>query len=189
MFEIDNILSWWLKEVPQHAGMFCIMVMLAQMVDTLTIGLTHINNAIGKIGVFSVSTSTPKLLSLPIVYFCINGGAPLFSVAIVFVSIELICSMSRLPFIQRRAGLNLKVFFREVFAMEIIPLFICVAVCILFIKSVSFNYRFIVTIAISMAVYGVSIYSIGLTKNERDVINEITRNIISKIGLHHQKSE
>lgn len=186
MFEINNILGWWLKEVPQHAGLFCIMVMLTQMVDALTIGLTHINNAIGKIGVFSVAINTPKLLTLPVVYFCIKGGTPLYSVVIAFVVIELICSLLRLPFIQRRAGLNIKTFFHEVFAMEIIPLLICAAVCLLLIKSMSFNYRFIVTIIVSMTIYGASIYGIGLTKNERGIINGILKNVFVKIGMYQK---
>ena len=180
IFEIDNILVWWLKEVPRYAGLFCIMVMLAQMVDALTIGLTHINNAIGKIGVFSVVINTPKLLTFPIAFFCIKTGAPLYSVAIVFVSIEWICSLLRLPFIQKRAGLDLKVFFHEVFLMEIIPLLVCTLVCLLVIKTVNFHYRFVLTIFLSMAVYGASVYFIGLTKNERGIINEIVRNTLAK---------
>lgn len=188
IFEINNILGWWLKKVPQHADLFCIMVMLTQMFDTLTIGLNHINNAIGRIGAFSIAINTPKLLTLPIVYFCIKGGASLYSVAIVFVSIELICSLLRLPFIQSRAGLDLKVFFSEVFAMEIIPLLICIAVCLLITKTVCFNYRFVMTFLVSMTVYGASVYGLGLTKNERSIINGIARGFFSKIGLCHQKA-
>ena len=187
IFEIDNILGWWLKEVPQYAGMFCIMVMLAQMVDALTIGLIHINNAIGRIGWFSVIINTPKLLTFPIVFFCIKGGAPLYSVAVVFVSIELMCSLLRLPFIQRRAGLNLRVFFREVFAMELLPMFMCVATCLLVVNLLSFNYRFIVTILVSMAVYGIAVYGIGLTKNERNIVNGIVQDVLSKTGLNRKK--
>lgn len=187
MFEIDNILGWWLKEVPLHAGLFCVMVMLTQMVDALTIGLIHINNAIGRIGWFSVIINTPKLLTFPIVFLCIKGGAPLYSVAVAFVSIELMCSLLRLPFIQRRAGLNLKVFFREVFAMEILPMFICVVVCLLVVNLLSFNYRFIVTILVSMAVYGIAVYGIGLTRNERSIVDGIVRDVLSKIGLNRKK--
>lgn len=187
IFEIDNILGWWLKEVPRHASLFCIMVMCASMVDALTLGLVHINNAIGKIGWFSVIINTPKLLTFPIVFFCIKGGAPLYSVAVAFVSIELMCSLLRLPFIQRRAGLNLKVFFREVFAMEILPMFICVAVCMLIVHLASFNYRFIVTLLASMAVYGISVYGFGLTKNERTIVNGVIQDVLYKTGLNRKK--
>jgi O-antigen/teichoic acid export membrane protein len=187
MFEIDNILSWWLKEVPEHAGLFCIMVMCASMVDALTLGLIHINNAIGRIGWFSVMINTPKLLTFPIVFFCIKGGASLYSVVIAFVSIELLCSLLRLPFIQRRAGLNLKVFCREVFAMEILPVFICVAVCMLFVNLASFKYRFIVTLLASMAVYGISVYGFGLTKNERTIVNGVIQDVLYKTGLNRKK--
>ena len=187
IFEIDNILGWWLKEVPPHADVFCIMVMLAQMVDTLTIGLNHINNAIGKIGTFSVVINTPKLLTLPVAYFCIKGGLPLYSVVIGFVAIELICSLSRLPFIHNKAGLNMGVFSREVFAMEIFPSLICVMVCLLITNYLSFNYRFVMTIFVSMAIFGISVYCIGLTKKERGIINETVRNIVSKTGLYRKK--
>ena len=83
--------------------------------------------------------------------------------------------------------LNLKVFFREVFAMEILPMFMCVATCMLVVNLLNFNYRFIVTILVSMAVYGIAFYGIGLTKNERSIVNGIVRDVLSKIGLYRKK--
>lgn len=78
------------------------------------------------------------------------------------------------------------VFFREVFAMEIFPSLICVMVCLLITNYLSFNYRFVMTIFVSMAIFGISVYCIGLTKKERGIINETVRNIISKTGLYRK---
>lgn len=181
IFEIDGILNWWLDDVPENASLFCIMVMCISLVDSLTIGLTYINQAIGRIGLFSVVINTPKLLTLIPVFFCLYLGFGLYAVATVFVVIELLCSIMRLPFIHRTAGLDVLSFLRQVTLMEVAPVCICALACYFMTHYVQLPYRFVVTFAVSIPLYAMSVYSLGLTSYERTVIRNICHQISSRM--------
>ena len=78
IFEIDDILKVWLGNPPDNASLFSIMYIVALLVDSMTIGLTHINNAIGNIGKYILSLNTPKLFTFVFVFLLIHVGAPIF---------------------------------------------------------------------------------------------------------------
>lgn len=181
MFEINNILTWWLKQVPEHADMFCIMVMLTLLADSLSVGLMYINQAIGKIGLYTLVMSTPKLLTLLFVVIALHWDMSLTSVAMIYVGIELFCSILRVPFIHRTAGLNIGDFLKNVIAREIVPVAICALSCLVITKYLDFQYRFILTVGASMIIYGISIYLVGMNQQERNIINGLLLALKNKI--------
>lgn len=179
IFEINNLLSWWLKDVPEYAGLFCQMVLLSSMADSLTVGLAHINQAIGKIGLYSIVINTPKLISVPLIIVCVCVGFNLKAVTIVYITVELFSSFLRLPFIHRTAGLDVRQFIIQALKPIIIPAIICSITSFLIVTFVNVPYRFILTFIISILVYFISIFLFGLSKHEQDFItNNI--NIITK---------
>lgn len=181
IFEIDSILCWWLKDVPNHAGLFCRMVLLTSMADSLTVGLAHINQAIGKIGPYSLIINTPKLLTVPLIIVCFMMGSDLRAIAIVYVSVELISSIMRLPFIRKTAGLDVGLFAKKVFLRILIPFIICSCITYLFVKSVDIHYRFILTFGVSLIVYFLSIYYFGLDVDERHFLVNNINTVVKKI--------
>lgn len=180
IFEMEDILQWWLKDAPEYAGLFCCMVLLTSMADNLTIGLVHINQAIGKIGAYSLFINTPKLLSVPLVIACLYFGENLYVIAVVYITVELVCSLARLPFISKTAGLNISRFVKDAIAPIIIPTFLNVIVCFLMVNYLDFPYRFIVTFIISFTIYMCAIYLCGLTKKEKEFVIENVKKIIKK---------
>ncbi|MBQ2012602.1 MAG: hypothetical protein II206_07410, partial [Bacteroidaceae bacterium] len=56
--EMPEILIFWLGNVPEFATLFCRFVLIAYIMDQLTIGLTSANQAIGKIRNYSLLIST-----------------------------------------------------------------------------------------------------------------------------------
>jgi Na+-driven multidrug efflux pump len=180
LFEIDNILDWWLEEVPEYASLFCRMVFVASMVDALTVGLANINQAIGKIGPYSLIVNTPKLLALPAALVCLKLSLPLQAVAITYVAVELLCACLRLPFIHRTAGLDVGRFMKEVIAMEVLPVLCCIGACVVFTRLTSFPYRFVVTFVVAMMVYALAIYLLGLLPKERIIIHNIGREFLNR---------
>lgn len=182
IFEIQNILSWWLKDVPEYAGLFCQMVLVTSMADSLTVGLAHINQAIGKIGPYSIVINTPKLLSVPLIILCFIMGGGLKLVTVIYVLVELFCSLLRLPFIRKTAGLDIRLFVRKVFKPILIPFVICCLVTFVFVVSIKVPYRFVLTFVISMIVYFISIFIFGLGSNERDFLLCNVKIIVNKIN-------
>ena len=54
--EMDSILSFWLKNVPEYTALFCRSIMIAFIVDQITMGLHVANQAIGNLKVFTLLT-------------------------------------------------------------------------------------------------------------------------------------
>lgn len=185
MFEIDGILSWWLKEVPENASFFCIMVMVTLICDSLSVGLGYVNQAIGRIGLYTIALSTPKLLTLPIVWFLLNKGLTVYSVAFVYVGIELICAIIRVPFMKKTAGLNIGLFLRDVTLRELLPFCVCVFVSLICSRYMNFHYDFILTFIITGSFYAISIYYFGLTNKEKDIVKGIVNSVAKKYINKH----
>lgn len=71
-----------------------------QIIDMLTIGLALANKAIGKIGLYTIVTFTPKLLILPLGWLLLKLEFPLFSVCLLMITIETLCMLVRIPLLK-----------------------------------------------------------------------------------------
>lgn len=180
-FEIDSILKIWLTSVPEYAGTFCIMSMVALMCDATTTGLGTMNSAIGNISKYCLVMGTPKLLTLPVAYILLKLGFPILYLVLLYIIVEFVMAMYRIPYLSNEAGLNVSSFLKDVLCMEIIPTIVCVVVCVIMTHIIHFEYRFILTTAISGGIFLLSIYFWGLTRNERFIINDIVKTIYFKI--------
>lgn len=180
IFEIDSLLSIWLKDVPANTSLFCVMILVASMANALTGSLGHINQAVGNIKMYSIIMNTPKLLAIPVFWIVLKLDLGLVCAAILYVIIEFVCAWIRIPFIQRTTGLDMKDFLKTVIIPEIIPTLMCVLVCILCTKM-NFRFDFILTFIISILTYSISIYFLGLTKSEKKILNEIIDRITQRL--------
>lgn len=181
MFEIKPILNWWLDEVPESSSLFCVMVMCTLLCDSISIGLMYINQAIGKIGLYIFSLSTPKLITLPLVIFALKFGYSLQVVALIYIAIELICACLRIFFIHKTAGLDIPDFIKCVLLRELPVALVCVILCWLCTHLMSFQYRFVVTFIIVVPIYLIVAYFIGLTNSEKAVVKDIINTIRHKV--------
>lgn len=182
MFEIETILGLWLGKVPEYAGLFCIMAMATILADSVSIGLTHINNAIGNIKVYSLVMCTPKLLALPIAWLMMKNDLPLIWVAFECVFIELIMAFVRIPFIHKQAGLNVKDFLINTISRESFCMVLLVILCLGINRLLpSENWRILVTIGSTVALFPILVYTIGLRGDERKVLFNILISVRKRI--------
>ena len=181
IFEMETLLTLWLGKVPNYAVLFCRMVLIASLVDALTCGLGIANQAIGNIKQYSLAVNSVKLLTLPAAYLCVKIGLPVFGIVICYVSFEFFCSMIRIPFVAKTGRLDVYRFCKNVFLKEIIPFSIFVIVAIFLTSFSNSTFGFIFTFAISIPVYILAIYVFGISKNEKNVINKIIKQVRKKI--------
>lgn len=181
LFEIKPILNWWLNSPPDYAPMFSIMFILAMLADSLTIGLTHINNAIGKIGKYIFILNTPKFFTLVIAIILLKVGCSVIWVCACYVIIELMSSIARLFLIKQQIGLDLIQYTKNVIAKELFPLIVNIAVCYIITLLISASYRFVITFIFSAIVYIIAMYLFGLSKQEKMLVNELAKGVITKI--------
>lgn len=170
LFEMERILQLWLDVVPQYAALFCRMVILAALCDMLTFGLGSANQAVGNIRNYTLLIFTIKLLTLPLVILLLALHFPMYSIAIVYILLELISSLIRIPFLKKTAGMSVSRFARNVFQKELLPLLVIICVCLICVKLISWDYRFLLTYSISILSFLVVVYLFGLCDDEKVIL-------------------
>lgn len=166
LFETPRLLELWLGEVPPYTVLFTRMYILAMILDMLTYSLNIANQAIGKLKVFTICVNTGKLLTVPLSYILLKMGFPLYTMAICYITIELLSALIRLPIIKKQAGLSYGSYINNVILKIIPPLFCCLLTCTL-ITIWDIQYRMIVIFITSAVVYVVSFYLFAMDRDER----------------------
>lgn len=174
-FEMDRVLDAWLQDVPSYAPVFCRCFLLTFLADQLTYGLNAANQAIGKIRCYTLMMYTPKLLVIPVAWYMLKQGSSVFEVMTVYVVVELLVAIMRLPYMHYAGGLCVVDFCKKVF-FRLLPLFICLTAvsCALSYTS-SHWWRFFFTIPVSVLVGIVVAWKIVLSDSERQKITNIIK--------------
>ena len=149
--------------------------------DSLTIGLTHINNAIGNIGKYIVVMNKPKFLTIIFALIVLKMDLPLIYIGVVYVSIEAICAFVRVPLIKEQAGLDVKDFYLNVIINELIPAIVCVVVCWSITFFFDFPFRCVLTFALSAVCYSLAMYYLGFTYKEKGVVDRLLSSVTTKV--------
>ena len=167
VFEMEMILKIWLKEVPEYTILFCQSVLIAALLDQLTIALGDANQAVGNIKMYTFVIQTAKVLTLPFVMVILLLGYTPIWVMGTYILFEGICSLLRLPLLKKSTGLSIRQFIINVFCREILPfgLFVIITYCIS--HHLHIAYRFLFTFLISIGIYVLLIYCWGLSKQEK----------------------
>ena len=162
----DQILNIWLEKVPENTVLFCRVMLITSLADSITIGLGIINDAIGKIKNYSLLINTIKLLTVPILLVLLLFKIKIEVAIWTFAFLELIAALIRIPYIHVTAGLNGVAFLKNVIIRVLIPTII-IYTCYFILKSEeSFVLIFFTSIIISL-IYLISIYFISLNKLEK----------------------
>ena len=177
IFEIPKLLDIWLENVPDFTIVFCRMVLIASVIDSLTIGLSIVNQAVGNVKKYALCVNTVKLLTLPTVYLFEVQGYNIFYIVICYIIFEFICAMARIEFISKTVGMDKILFVKNVFFKEIIPFILLVLCSFLINRTVSNDYRFILTFFISDIVFVFSIYLFSMTEKEKNLLLDIYHKI------------
>ena len=173
VIEMPRLLSIWLKEVPDNAVMFCRFILLTRLVDQLTIGLGTANQAIGQIRNYSLAVNTLKVFSLIPIIAALTITKSLLVVMIIYILFEFLCSLVRLVYLKKSAGLLICDFCRRVFLCELLPIAAVIIVTYNIYYLIDFNYRFILMLLSSVIVMMITSYCAGLCEDERIIIKSV----------------
>lgn len=171
LFETDFILVLWLKTVPEDAALFLRIMICVSLLYTLSNPLIVANQATGKVKMFHAISGTILFLILPVSYVCLTLGCKAYSVFIVHFVFELLALFVRMVLLRPLIGIRLLDYVKHVY----IRLF-CVVLSSLAIPLIICNFmddtafRFFIICVVCVLSVGTSIYTIGLTQNEKSVI-------------------
>lgn len=183
MSQIEFILGLWLKDVPNHTSLFAIMFIASMLIDQLTVGLGTLVTADGNIKRYTLICNTPKFLILPIAYFLLRFNQPLWTIALLFFTIEGLIMLSRLVVLRKQLKFTPSVYVKHVMAPIVLPTIMCITLClIIHFVVISDLIQFLMTFIVGMIVYSISTYYISLTKEEQGKIKSILSVISAKFA-------
>jgi len=127
----DQILTLWLKNVPDHTVNFVRIMLMISLVDSIASPLMTAAGATGKIKLYQGVIGTILLLILPISYLALKWGAIPEAVFVVHLTIAIIAQIVRLIIIKPMIKLPYRIYFKNVVfpiilisGLTILPLFL-----------------------------------------------------------------
>lgn len=126
--ETEFILTIWLKQFPDHTVNFVRLVLLLSLSEVLSITLTYLQLATGKIRNYQLIIGSATLLNFPLSYLAIKTGFAPESTLVIAIIISTLCMMLRLFILKRSAGFSFLSYLKNVYLNIIsVSLLSCIA--------------------------------------------------------------
>lgn len=168
--EMPAILHLWLGEFPPYTIAFTRLILFTTVCDQLTIGLNSANQATGDIKSYSLIINSTRLLTIPAAIICVLLGFSANSILVCYVVIDILCGVMRIPYMYKTINLNVHHYLKQVLWPVIFPTAISIIVCLLIKNYTYIEYRFILTLGVSIIITLCSIWFIALNSTERNLL-------------------
>ncbi len=184
MIEMPRILDFWLEEVPENTVLFCRAILLAFLLDQTTLGLHSAIQAIGKLKTYSLIMFSPKILYLPITMFMLYEKSSIMMVMILYVVIEGLVAIMRIPFSRYMMGISMRRYLSSVI-YPIVPLAATTIFSgLIFSRLLHFDNSFIVTVILTGVIGMIVVWNFTLDSNEQAYV----KNIVFKGKKRYEKN-
>lgn len=122
ILEMPYVLKIWLHDVPDYTIGLCQLMLLSSIIYQYSAGLMSSVQAVGKIRAYMIAMSVLILLTIPISYIILKIGLPIYTVMIVWASIEAISLGVRLYQASKIAGISVPHFLKKVVLPTVIAI-------------------------------------------------------------------
>ena len=174
----NSILTIWLKDVPEFAPLFVILVLIDSISSSLfgSPMMTSLT-ATGKIRNYQVVVSLVLLLILPVAYIALKMGMPAPTVFYLNIVFNLLAGITRFGFCKRQLGYSFRYYMRYV-GMPLCAVFILTPIVPLLMKYFSliptnFYLSFLTMFALTFILCLVISWLVGFNAYERNKIKEM----------------
>lgn len=184
LFSLDFILELWLVDVPQHAAVFCQLLLIDNLIESLSLPFAVVNQATGKIALYQFLIGSANFLNIPISYYLFYLGFEPKYAFIVGIIMQICIVVIRICLIPKvQSNLILKIILKIVLPCSLIT-FIAYVLSKLFWCTVdSFEIFLFETICQVFLILFLS-FIIGLDKNERQfVLMTIKKRLNKNVSL------
>ena len=179
---MDKVLEIWLVEVPEYTAIFCKLILVFFAIDAVNAPLWMSVQATGKIRNYQIVMSALIFLNIPVSYFALKLGLPVYSVWVVRIALNIIIFAVRSLFIRKLMDFKLRAFLRRAVMPIMIVTLISTPIPVvteLYVNQYLPN--IILTRATSIICVSASIYLFGLTTGERTyAVNVIKHKIVRR---------
>ncbi len=182
IFNTNQILSIWLKEVPKYSVIFTQLVLINLLVTAVYSSIAYVSQASGKVKHYQLVISIGFVLIAVLTWAAYRMGLDVTATFIIAIAVDVIGLFARLLILHRIVDFPIMEFFKRV----MLPI-VCVIIISVLVSAVPFlvfNSRSILfalsQIAWCVLVTGVSIWLCGLGNQEKQLILSAVNKIIRK---------
>lgn len=177
LLETNFILTLWLKQIPEYVVLFVRLVIMTALVDSLSFPLMTAALATGKIKRYQIIVGSTMMLNLPISYLFLKLGAPPQVTMYIALGVSAVCLSLRLSLLRKMVGLVVRDYVEKVLISIFSVSFIAYILPLFFIFRFEESLlRFLLISVTSLIVSIGTIYLIGISQNERLLINRFLKN-------------
>lgn len=182
IIESNFVLSLWLKDVPEHTQSFFILLLIFAYFDVFAYPLDISAQATGKLKKYSLSVSIVFISILLFAYIAYSlGGVPetIYYIAILITNI---CVFIRLFSLRLLIGLSVKRFATAVLLRCLLVGSISTILPFVIYSMLPQSLWSVLTVFVASFLSSiVTIYLLGLDKNEREVSKNILKKILARL--------
>lgn len=176
------ILQLWLKIVPAHAVLFVQLIIVMTMCDSLSHTLVAAILAEGEIKLYMAVVGGLQMLNIPIAYIALWLGCIPEITVVIAIILSQVCLFTRILFLKRKVNLSVREYMYKVYFV-IVSVTLLAALLPVCLKTIMDDgwLSFVLVTVVTLACTVVSIYSVGLSRDERQMVLLKTKEVINKI--------
>jgi len=181
LLETKFLIKLWIGEIPDYTVIFCKLMIINALIESLTSGIPAAVQATGKIKWFQIINSSILLMGLPITYLLFRMGFLPYTIQIVYICSTVTYSCINIILLKIIINFNvlylMKTSYLRAFlvVLFILPLFFLHS---LFQESIL---RFFLSATLSVCYYLTIIYFVGFEKKEKGLLNKSIVSLKNKL--------
>lgn len=183
MLEADVVLHWWLGNVPDHTVNFLRLILCSSLLFTLANPILVSVHATGRLKMFQLIEGTMLLLIVPLAYVLLKFfNVPPESVFAVHIIMEICTQCVRLKIVLPMIEMRMDAYLKKVVLRLV--LVVATAPILPFVLHEALDKgagAFVVVVLASIASLTASIYWLGCSNSERQLVREKVGEVIKKI--------
>lgn len=177
IYEMDAILNLWLVDVPQYTKEFSQLILIFMLIEALSAPLWMFVQATGEIKYYQILMGATTFLNFPLAYIALRIGLPVYSVWMIRIIVNILASIFRCIYIQKRFSFPVYSYLSEV----IVPItFITILISLALLGMNYFKttklIEIIMATSVSVSSSLILIYLIGTNAYEKKLISSAIKN-------------
>ena len=178
-FRGDYVLGLWLKNVPEYAAQFLIMVLAMNLVTSMGGPLNTAMQATGNIKKFQIVVSVIMCCDIPLAYLLLSFEVEPYLATGVSVFTACLCLIAKLCILHELVAYNIKDYIISVILRNALIMFLGILTLNFVNQLMPYSFIGLLLLCITtVIVYAFIVLAIGLEKWERNIVKEKVIKII-----------
>jgi O-antigen/teichoic acid export membrane protein len=182
ILSLNGILRIWLVLVPKYTQYFIFLMLINGLVTSLGSGFDSAIQATGKIKKNQIYCSIINLLTLPLTYILYTFNYPPYFITILIIIASACIIFVQINILSQLTDFNLSDYLKYTIYKSLFVAFLIIPQVFLrmifpdsFLGIITFS-------AISICLIVLSIYLVGITPNERMIVNTYVNKVVNKLS-------